>query len=238
MWAEFEARLWYRGLDRTCGEGYGRRMSLTDSLEAIFDADRMLRGAEEELLSTKDTAAVAALLSGATSEACSLADEGEAAMRLERLADLSAQTPGPEAADNLLRILDHPAPSVRVLAGEALRDMAYERYAEAAHAIERAIEAGELNTALAEVPWVLLEVAEPDPMTVLRKLLACQDARVVASTIEAMADLGDPGAADAVRPFVDDTREVALDDSEEDTSATLGELARAALKVFEALSDE
>ncbi|NOY94287.1 MAG: hypothetical protein GXP55_24175 [Deltaproteobacteria bacterium] len=211
-------------------------MSLTDSLEAIFDADRMLRTAEEELLSTKDMDALAALLSGATTEALALEDGDESEMRLERLADLSAQTPGAEAVDNLLRILDHPAASVRVIAGEALRDVAYERYTEAAHAIERAVAAGELNTALAEVPWVVLEVAEPDPAILLRKLLDASDPRVLASTIEALADLGDPAAADAVARFVDDPREVRLDDSEEDTSATLGELAGAALKVFEALS--
>ncbi|NCQ59751.1 MAG: hypothetical protein GW913_03660 [Myxococcales bacterium] len=211
-------------------------MSLTDSLEAIFDADRLLRAAEEELLSTKDAAALSAIIRGATTEALELEDGEESEMRLERLADLSAQVPGPEAVDNLLRILDHPAASVRVVAGEALRDVAYERYTEAAHAIGRAIAAGELNTALAEVPWVVLEVAEPDPITLLRKLLGASDARVVASTIEALADLGDPSAADAIARFVDDPREVRLDDSEEDTSATLGELASAALRVFEALS--
>lgn len=212
-------------------------MSLTDALEAIFDADRALRTAENDLLSSPDKDAIAALLSGATTEALSLADSAEAEMRLTRLADLAAQTPGPKAADSLLRILDHPAPNVRVMAGEALRDLAYERYAEAAGAIERALTSGELATALAEVPWVLLEVAEPDPMILLRKLLDCRDARVVASTIEAMADLGDPSAADAVRPFVEDEREVSLDDSEEDTTATLGELAAAALKVFEELDE-
>jgi len=211
-------------------------MSLTDSLEAIFDADRLLRAAEEELLSTKDAAALSAIIRGATTEALELEDGEESEMRLERLADLSAQVPGPEAVDNLLRILDHPAASVRVVAGEALRDVAYERYTEAAHAIGRAIAAGELNTALAEVPWVVLEVAEPDPITLLRKLLGASDARVVASTIEALADLGDPSAADAIARLVDDPREVRLDDSEEDTSATLGELASAALRVFEALS--
>jgi len=210
-------------------------MSLT-ALEAIFDADRLLRAAEEELLSTKDAAALSAIIRGATTEALELEDGEESEMRLERLADLSAQVPGPEAVDNLLRILDHPAASVRVVAGEALRDVAYERYTEAAHAIGRAIAAGELNTALAEVPWVVLEVAEPDPITLLRKLLGASDARVVASTIEALADLGDPSAADAIARFVDDPREVRLDDSEEDTSATLGELASAALRVFEALS--
>ena len=53
-------------------------------------------------------------------------------MRLERLADLCAQVPGPEMTDALIDIMDYGKPPVRIAAGEALLDVAYEYYAEVA----------------------------------------------------------------------------------------------------------
>ncbi|HJL28630.1 MAG TPA: hypothetical protein RMI62_06140, partial [Polyangiaceae bacterium LLY-WYZ-15_(1-7)] len=66
----------------------------TEHLETIFDADRRLREAEAALLQTPRKA-LATLLADAVDEAVALDDRAEAEMRLERLADLCAQVPGP-----------------------------------------------------------------------------------------------------------------------------------------------
>ncbi|MBW2718938.1 MAG: hypothetical protein JRD94_10415, partial [Deltaproteobacteria bacterium] len=92
-------------------------------------------------------------------------------MRLERLADLCAQVPGPRMTDALIAILNDAEPRVRVAAGEALRDLGYERYAELARGIERALDRNADGVAMSELPWVLAEIAEPSALALIRRFL-------------------------------------------------------------------
>ncbi|MFW2389290.1 MAG: hypothetical protein ACN4G0_13200, partial [Polyangiales bacterium] len=98
-------------------------MSLPDELQRIFDADRALRKAEFKLLRKKGSTELVTLLEHETRSALEMEDRREGAMRLERLADLCAQVPGPEMTDALIAILNDEEPRVRVAAGEALRDL-------------------------------------------------------------------------------------------------------------------
>ncbi|MET0285237.1 MAG: hypothetical protein ABW352_12235, partial [Polyangiales bacterium] len=105
-------------------------MSAKPLLDALFEADRKLREAEAALLaypkSEADTDTLAREFERATEHAFGLSDGVEAAARLARLADLCAQAQSARSADTLLRILNHASPEVRVAAGEALRDFAYD----------------------------------------------------------------------------------------------------------------
>ncbi len=197
--------------------------SPADALAAIFDADRALRSQEKALLAAPGSA-VSKLLAGAVAEAGALSDRKEAIMRLERLADLCAQVEGPEMVDQLIAILDDDAPSVRVQAAEALVDVGFERYAEVARGIERALERGAQETALKELPWVLAEIAEPSARPLIARFLRHGEVEVVASAVEALAELGDPAAAKDLEPLRDDTRPVELDEEDGEITATLGDL--------------
>lgn len=203
-------------------------MSLAQHLNAIFDADRRARELEAQLVS-KSAPELAELLAAATEEAVALEDETEAELRLVRLADLCAQVPGPKMADTLIAILGHPSARVRIEAGEALRDVAYERFKEVARAIERALERGEGGLAMQELPFVLVEVHDPDPVPLMARFLQHSDPNVVGAAIEALADHGDPAAAPHLASLVDDPREAELEDLD-DASAPIGDLARAALE--------
>jgi HEAT repeat protein len=203
-------------------------MSLEIHLDAIFDADRKLRSSETSLLRS-EPGQVARLLASAVEAAKQLSDRPEAEMRLSRLADLCAQVPSAAMVEALIQILDDESPSVRVQAAEALVDVAYDRYAEVARAIERALEHGPANNALRELPWVVAEVAEPSATGLLKRFLAHADAEVVGSAVEALASLGDPSAVPALSKLKDDTREVTIDDGDEEITATLGELVREAI---------
>ena len=205
-------------------------MSISRELQRIFDADRMLREAEDELLRNKRADELVALLEAETKKALTLGDRQEGTMRLERLADLCAQVPGPAMADALIAILNDGEPRVRVAAGEALRDVGYERYAEAARAIERALDRGDDGLAMSELPWVLAEIAEPSALPLIRRFLDHASPDVIAAAIEALSQLGDPDAADDLRRFVGDARTVLIEDFEEETKTTLGELAEEALR--------
>ena len=70
-------------------------MPLPDELQRIFDADRALREAESVLLLKKGSPELIALLERETDTALRMDDRQEGTMRLERLADLCAQVPGP-----------------------------------------------------------------------------------------------------------------------------------------------
>ncbi len=208
-------------------------MSAKPLLDALFDADRKLREAEAALLafpkSDSESDLLARELERAADQAFGLSDGAEAAARLTRLADLCAQAQGPRTADTLLRILNHPSPEVRVAAGEALRDFAYDRYAEVARAIERALDQKLSGPALAEVPWILAEIGEPSALPLIGRMLKHPDVEVVASAIEALSELGDPSAAELLQPLVKDRRVVQLEEDDAGYTTTLGELASEAL---------
>jgi len=204
-------------------------MSAKQLLEDLFDADRRLHDAEQKLLDESDEDDLRTALERATDAALALKDGAEAAIRLTRLADLCAQLQGPRMAEALLRILNHESPEVRVAAGEALRDYAYDRYAEVARAVERALAKDEKGPALAEVPWILAEVGEPSALPLVGKCLAHSDAEVAASAIEALVELGDAEAIPMLKKLLKDTRTVEIDEGDEAYSTTLGELAHEAI---------
>jgi HEAT repeat protein len=201
-----------------------------EHLEAIFQADRAAAEAEAELMTEPHSPTLVELLTRATEAACKSPERGEAILRLERLADLCAQVPGPAMVDALLRILDDDEPSVRAGAGEALLDVAYERYAEVARAVERALECGMDGPAGSEVPWIIAEIGEPSALALLRRFLTQKSPETVAAAIEAMAVAGDPAAVKDLERLVDDKRIVTIDDLDEEGSATLGELATEAIE--------
>lgn len=214
--------------------------SPADELHAIFEAERALRDHERALLSARPASLVPAL-AAAVAEAKGLADRREAILRLERLADLCAQVEGPDMLDQLIAILDDEAPSVRVQAAEALVDVGFDRYAELARGIERALERGAQGNALGELPWVLCEIAEPSARPLIVRFLRHPDAEVVASAVEALAELGDPAAIKDLEPLLGDDRAVALGDEEDDDDgeleATIADLVKETIEALQGAED-
>lgn len=206
-------------------------MTLQTHLDAIFDADRSLRSAENALLKGNEVQ-LSQLLAAAVATAKQLPERNEAEVRLTRLADLCAQVPGQAMVDALVAILDDESPTVRVQAAEALVDVAYDRYAEVARAVERALEVGTAGLSLRELPWVIAEVAEPSAVGLIKRFLAHADGEVVASGIEALASLGDASAVPALTKLKDDSRAVVVDDGDEELNATVGELATEAIQTL------
>lgn len=197
-------------------------------LAQIFEADRAARDAEDELMRAPDDE-LSPLLAEAVEEALGEDDPEEAELRLRRLADLCAQVTGPEMVDALISILGHEDPGVRVEAGEAIRDVAFERFKEVARAVERALDRDQAGIAMQELPFVLTEVRDPDPIPLVARFLKHPEPEVVAAAIEAVAAYGDPTASEHLTPLVDDEREAVLEDLDEGPTP-IAELAKAALE--------
>lgn len=198
------------------------------ALDAIFDADRALREAEDDLLDSADEKTLAHVLAGAVREAWELTDPDEQEMRMTRLADLCAQVQGPETVDALLSILDHEEASVRGEAGECLLHVAEQRFKEVALGIERLLARGHDGNSMEELPFILTNVRDPDPMPLVIRFLAHPRGEVVASAIESLARYGDPSAIKHLEKLTADTREVTLEDLD-DAEVTLGDLAADAI---------
>lgn len=208
-------------------------MSLEKTLSELFDAERAAVAAEDRLLSVKPKELVPVLVR-AVDEALRLRDEDEAQLRLRRLASLCGATDGAETTDALVRILDFDDPGVRQIAGEELEDRAYERYAEFARAVDRALDRKAAGPSMLELPHIIAAVGEPSALLLLRRFLAHEDPEVCAEAIGAIAELGDPAAIAVLRTYVSDQRVVSVADEEDDElQATVGQLAVDAIELLE-----
>jgi HEAT repeat protein len=207
---------------------------LVKDLDALFDAERAVRAAHRRLAAGEPKPLLGAL-EAATKAARALDDEDERALRLVRIAILLGGEEGPRVVDLLIDILGCEDPEARHAAGEALEDLAYERFKEVALGVERAVvrlPAG--NLALVELPYLLADIPEPGVTKLLDRFLASSDADTVAAAIEAFVEVGDPAAAPLLAKLEKDARAVHLEDDEgEEGKATLGELAKEARELLE-----
>jgi len=201
------------------------------NLDSLFAADRALRGAERTFLDSTSPAELTQTLAKATKSA--MKDESEESeMVLVRIADLAAQVEGPGSVSILLDILDHESTSVRAEAGEALLDVAYERFKEVALAIEKALDEKRDGLSMEELPYVLIQIHDPDPMPLIARFLAHPKAEIVASAVEAIVERADPSAVPQLKKLRGDRREVTMPELE-DEKVTLGDLVEDALAFFE-----
>ena len=203
-----------------------------EKLHALFDAERTVRQLHDELVAA-ERAAVLELISAAVREAHG-AEEEESSLRLVRLAGLLGEMTGDRVVDLLIDVLESERPEARHAAGESLTALAFDRFKEVALGVERALtRLAPDSPALPELPFVLLEVPEPGVAKLLRSFLRHPNADVVASAIEAAAELGDPSLASALKELQKDERSVDLEDEAgESDRTTIGKLAREACAIL------
>jgi HEAT repeat protein len=212
--------------------------TIGDTLNALFDAERAARAHHASLRGEKDSELVPAL-AAATRTALALDDDAEASVRLVRIAHLLGDLEGDAVVDLLIDILGGPAPEARIAAGEALEGLAFERFKEVALGIERAIERlPKDSAALSELPFLLAEVAEPGCAKLLGRFLKHENAEVVASAIESMAELGDPASIPMLEKLGSDGRHVQLDDDEGGERVSIADLAHEAREILEEMAAE
>jgi len=124
--------------------------------------------------------------------------------------------------------LEHPNPDVRELSGQALLRPA----------ADRALERG--GAAAEEMVFVLAGVDDEEAPREIERFLAHAEADVVATAVEALAEVGDEQTITALEDLVDDQREVGIDGEEDEERETcrIGDLAREAIEMIEKELDE
>jgi HEAT repeat protein len=220
-------------------------MDVANALSQLFEAERNARTIHRSLAHNAKKDALIAALQKETKTALAMSDDDknadEVALRLVRISGLLNEVEGPAAVDLLIDILACEEPEARHAAGEALEDIAFDRFKEVALGIERALDRLPVGSpALEELPYLLAEVAEPGSLKLLGRFLQHKDADAVAAAIEALAELGDPSARPMLKALEKDSRQVQLDEEEESDSprVTLGDLAVEAGEILAELEPE
>ena len=212
--------------------------TIGETLNALFEAERSAR-AHHAALRGEGDAKLIPVVREATAAALALEDETEASVRLVRLALLLGDLEGDAVVDLLIDILGGVSPEARIAAGEALEGLAFDRFKEVALGIERALtRLPRGNPALSELPFLLAEVGEPGCAKLLGRYHLNEHAEVVASAIEAMAELGDPAAIPLLAKLERDGRQVQLEDEEGGERVSIADLAHEAREILEEMAAE
>jgi HEAT repeat protein len=141
------------------------------------------------------------------------------------------------SSDELVALLAHETKEALSMEDRREATMRLERLADLCAqvhgpAIERALDRGDDGLAMSELPWILAEIAEPSALPLIRRFLDHPNADVVAAAIEALSQLQEPEAAQDLLRFVGDKRVVTIEDFEDETKTTIGELAEEALEAL------
>lgn len=218
-------------LGRTAGRETDYTRVMATKLEELFAAERLVRRLHAELATEGEK--LLPELARTTRGALEEGDSEDASASLVRAAALLGELEGAEPVDLLIDILGGESPEARAVAGEELENIAFERFKEVALGIERALtRLPKDSPALSELPYLLAEVAEPGCVKLLGRFLTHSEGDVVASAIEALAELGDPAGAALLAPLVRDGRQVEVDDDVEGLMVTVGELAHEARELL------
>ncbi len=212
------------------------------SLTALFDAERESRRHHDELAAQGRAGKLDELLTAVSTvlaEGTKL-DPVEATLRLVCVARLLGEFDGPAIADGLIDVLNTPHAEARHEAGEQLQGMACDRFGDVSKAVTRALERLEPGSpALAELPYVLVEIPEPRVIGILGRFLAHQDGDAVAAAIEALAEVGDADSIELLQRLEGDKRVSTVgEDDEAGAEVTIGELASEAIELLGQADEE
>ncbi len=159
-----------------------------------------------------------------------LKEADEIPITLIRCAEMLVGVMSENVVKTLVLGLGHDNPTVRLLSGDAITHVAEENLELIKPAVEDVLKAG--GTAAEEMPFILSELDDPDVKNILVRFLDHKSAEVVASTIEAIIELGAPDAVFAIEKLKGDTRTVSVDADMGNETTTIGELVKDAIEIL------
>jgi hypothetical protein len=212
------------------------RPSPEEIIVALFDAERSVRRLHEELRHV-DRAVLIRTMAAAVTASLREQDERDAVIQQTCLAQILGQLTGDTAVDLLIDLFGSEHPEPQQIAGEALEQLAFDRFKEVALGIERAlVRLPQSSPARSGFPYLLEEVPEPGVTILLGKMLKQVDADAVCAAVEMISDRKEISLIPELESLKSDPRLVDLDDDEGETDQVqLGLLVTEALAELNAL---
>ncbi|MBN2340527.1 MAG: HEAT repeat domain-containing protein [Deltaproteobacteria bacterium] len=142
---------------------------------------------------------------------------------------------GPE---QLAKALSHENEDVRHLFGEAIISLGTEDgVASISAAVDYALT--HKGKAALEMPFILAWIDDPGVTEYIHKFLEVEDTEIVYAAIEACASVSDEDSIPSLKKLLDDTRQVEVDDDDEndDQPVTIGMLAQEAIEIIESAEE-
>ncbi len=178
----------------------------------------------------------AVLVSAFAEQTKDIDPDADVPITLVRTAEMLVGVMTEKSAGALCSGLSSENATVRMLCGDAIMHVAEDDLNLLKPSIDQILKKG--GTAAEELPFVLLEVDDPEVPRIIEKFLKSQEPEVVASAIEALIEIGDMQSEKELKALVNDKRVVSLDESLEDETTTIGELAKDALELLAAEDQE
>ena len=200
-------------------------MKLTEETSDLMDAFAELDNAAQESV----------LTAAFVDQTKNIDPDADVPITLVRTAEMLVGVMTEKSVATLAAGLGNENATVRMLCGDALMHIAEDDLELLKPAVDNVLKMG--GTAAEEMPFVLLEVDDPEVPKILEKFLKSSEGEVVAAAIEALIEIGDPDSEPALKALVNDNREVTLDEGVEDETTTIGRLAQDAVAMLESRED-
>ena len=206
-----------------------------DTFKKIMELTEETSKLMDEFAEIDNTDQESVLTAAFAEQTQSIDPEADVPITLVRTAEMLVGVMTDRAVATLAAGLGSENATVRMLCGDALMHIAEDDLELLKPAVEDVLKKG--GTAAEEMPFVLLEVDDPEIPKILEKFLKSSEGEVVAAAIEALIEIGDPDCEAALKALVDDKREVTLDEGMEDETTTIGSLAQDAIAMLESQED-
>jgi HEAT repeat protein len=206
-------------------------MSAKETIQKIIELDEQIAELRESLEETPVEEQEKELVSRFDEMLESTTQDGMISVAMIRVAEMLLGLESEGAIRSLGSGLGHANEDVRMISGDAFLHIASEGLEKVMPVIDDALEKGGLIAE--EIPFLLMDADLPEATDVLIRFLDQKDPEIVASAIEALAELGDPAAVPALNKFSKDERTVTAEaDGTEQAKWTIGQLCEEAIEML------
>ena len=206
-------------------------MTAKETIQKIIELDEKIATLRESLEETPVEEQEKELVSRFDDMLKNTAEDDMISVAMIRVAEMLVSLETKGAVCFLGAGLGHANEDVRLLCGDAFLHVASEGLDKVKPVIDEALEKGGLIAE--ELPFLLIDTDLPETTDILIKFLDQKNPEVVASAIEALAELGDPDAIPALSKLSKDARTVTAEaDGSEKAKWTIGQLSKEAIEML------
>lgn len=211
-------------------------MNAKETIQKIIELDEKISELRESLEETPIEEQEKELVSRFEEILENTGEDGMISVAMIRVAEMLLGVESEGAIRCLGKGIGHVNEDVRMLSGDAFLHVASEGIDRVMPVIDDALEKGGLIAE--ELPFLLMDADIPEATNVLIRFLDQKDPEIVASAIEALAELGEKDAIPALAKLTKDKRTVTAEaEGTEQANWTIGQLCEEAIEMLQSKED-